>query len=383
MSHDQIPFNRPTETGLELDYMTKALRGGHTASSGPFTKRASDLLKDEIPGVKDVLLTTSCTDALEMTALMLDIGPGDTVIVPSFTFVTSALAFARQGARIRFCDIDDQRLGLDPTKLGALMDETVKAVVVVHYAGIPCLIDEIVDVVAPYNCAIVEDNAHGLFGAHKGRPLGTFGTFATLSFHETKNFICGEGGALLLNEQDQLDRAHTILDKGTNRRQFLLGQVDKYSWSDTGSSFGMSDLLAAFLLAQLECKDDVLHSREQVAQWYFERLSPIADDLTIDLPFIPVDCQPAFHMFYVKLDGLETRNAVLGKMAADGIKSTFHYIPLDTSPAGQQFGDMGMGDCPVTASTSDRLLRLPYFTNMTENEVERSVASFVAAAKST
>ena len=263
---DSIPFNRPSLEGREAEYMRQAVEGGHTSAAGPFSAAAAGLLCDEL-GCADILLTTSCTAALEMAAMLLDIEPGDTVVVPSFGFVTTALAFVRQGARILFCDIERERLGLDPTHLDELMDETVRAVVPIHYAGVPCDLDPIRDVVSRWPRAeLVEDNAHGLFGRHAGRPLGSFGRFAALSFHETKNFICGEGGAIVLNDQSDVARAHTVFHKGTNRREFMLGEVDKYSWQDVGSSFGLSDVLAAFLYGQLEQHDSIRARRRTVVR---------------------------------------------------------------------------------------------------------------------
>ena len=249
---ERIRFNLPTVAGRELEYMADAVAVGHLSSDGPFTTKVVDLLRDS-HAAADVVLTTSCTAALEMSAMLLDLRPGDTVIVPSFTFVSTALAFAREGARIVFADIERDTLGVDPDHVAELMDESVRAVVAVHYAGIGCQVDRLRGVLRQHTGVdLIEDNAHGLFGALGDRPLGSFGRFSTLSFHETKNFICGEGGALVLNDGRDVDRAHVVLDKGTNRRAFMLGQVDKYSWVDIGSSFGLSELLAAYLLGQLE-----------------------------------------------------------------------------------------------------------------------------------
>ncbi|MGB7880153.1 MAG: aminotransferase class I/II-fold pyridoxal phosphate-dependent enzyme, partial [Ilumatobacteraceae bacterium] len=251
---EPIPFNRPCLVGNELEYMAEAVASGHSASGGPFTRRAADILQ-HVHDADDVLLTTSCTDALEMTAMLVGIRPGDVVVVPSFTFTSTALAFAREGARLRFCDIEPGTLGLDPDHLETLLDDRVRAVVVVHYAGVPCDVDRIAPLCDARGIALIEDNAHGLFATHRGQPLGTFGRMSTLSFHETKNFICGEGGALVLNTPDDVEAAHVLLDKGTNRKAFFDGAVDKYTWQGLGSSFGLSDILAAFLTAQLEEAD--------------------------------------------------------------------------------------------------------------------------------
>ncbi len=256
-----IPFNRPGIEGREIEHIREAVQRGHTSADGPFTARVSQILAAET-GASDVLLTTSCTAALEMSAMLLEVGPGDTVVVPSFGFVTTALAFVRQGARIAFCDIERETLGLDPAHLERLMDETVRAVVPIHYSGIGCDLAGIEAVLENWPRAqLVEDNAHGLFGRYRDRPLGSFGRFATLSFHETKNFICGEGGALLLNRAEDAERAHVLYHKGTNRTAFLHGLVDKYSWQDTGSSFGLSDVLAAYLYGQLEERTSILARR--------------------------------------------------------------------------------------------------------------------------
>jgi dTDP-4-amino-4,6-dideoxygalactose transaminase len=376
--HVGIPFNRPSLEGRETEYMRLAVEEGHTSAAGPFSSRASELLRDEL-GVADVLLTTSCTAALEMSAMLLDIGPGDTVVVPSFGFVTTALAFVRQGARIRFCDIEDQRLGLDPEHLDRLMDETVRAVVPIHYAGVPCDLEGVSAVLSGWPRAVlVEDNAHGLFGRHRRRPLGSFGRFATLSFHETKNFICGEGGALLLNDPADVSRAHTVYHKGTNRREFMLGEVDKYSWQDVGSSFGLSDVLAAFLFGQLEARESIQSRRRRSFEHYRELLEPVSDRFGLRLPVVPEDCEPAHHMFYVLLPDRDMRNQVLAQVQGAGVHATFHYVPLHSSPGGQRFS-AGSTDCPVTDDVSGRLLRLPFYTSLSEHERTRAVDVLVSA----
>jgi dTDP-4-amino-4,6-dideoxygalactose transaminase len=378
-AHVTIRFNRPGLEGSELEYIEAAVTGGHTSSSGPFSQRASELLRDKM-GVEDVLLTTSCTDALEMTSLLLDLGPGDTVIVPSFTFTSTALAYARQGVNVRFADIEPETLGIDPAHVADLLDESVKAVVGVHYAGIACDVDGLADVLRDRpDVTLVEDNAHGLFGRHRGQQLGTFGRFSTLSFHETKNFFCGEGGALVLNDAADIDRAHVLYDKGTNRRAFLLGEVDKYSWQDTGSSFGLSDILAAFLLAQLERSDDILERRAAVSRRYRELLEPHADRLGVRLPVEPPDDDSANHMFYVLMPDRTRRDAMLTGLRNRGVHATFHYVPLHSSTAGRTFSDLDT-ECPVTDDVSGRLLRLPYYTALDEVDQCRVVEAFVAVA---
>src|SRR5262245_5965443 len=266
--HDTIPFNRAAIEGRELEYIKAALENGHTSAGGAFSRRATEHLIEAF-GAEEVLLTTSCTSALELSALMLDLAPGDTVIVPSFTFTTTALAFARQGANIKFCDIEPTTLGLDADHLATLIDDTVRAVVPVHYAGVACDIDGLRKALAHRpDIAVIEDNAHGLFGRWHDQPLGTLGRFATQSFHDTENIVCGEGGALIVNEARDVDRVRVLYDKGTNRRAFFLGQVDKYSWKDTGSSFGLSDALAAYLCAQLEQRDLIQGKRREVFERY-------------------------------------------------------------------------------------------------------------------
>jgi dTDP-4-amino-4,6-dideoxygalactose transaminase len=377
---DPIRFNVPSIEGNELAYLEESLRDGHTSSSGPFSKRAAAILQEE-SGAEEVLLTTSCTAALELAALLLDLQPGETVVVPSFTFSTSALAFASRGARLVFCDIDRSTLGLDPRHLAELLDDSVRAVVVVHYGGVACDLDGIRDVLVDRpDVVLIEDNAHGLFGRWRGRPLGSFGGLASLSFHETKNFTCGEGGALLVNDLGMVDRARILYDKGTNRRAFFLGQVDKYSWIDTGSSFGLADILAAQLTAQLECREKIQAKRRHVYESYVAALAPGADDLGVTLPFVPDGCDPAYHLFHVLLPDRSTRDQVMEQMRREGINPTFHYVPLHSSVGGRRFAARET-DCPVTTDVSDRLLRMPFFNSLTDAQIERVSESFVRATK--
>lgn len=377
-SPPQIPFNKAAIEGHELEYVQSSIESGHASSGGPFSARAAAVLAD-YTGAKEVLLTTSCTSALELSAMMLDLRPGDTVIVPSFTFTTSALAFARQGAKLLFCDIEPRTLGLDPKHLAGLLDETVRAVVPVHYAGVACDLAGIRAALEGWpNIAVIEDNAHGLFGTWRDAPLGSLGRFAAQSFHETKNFVCGEGGALLINESRDIDRARVLYDKGTNRRAFLLGQVDKYSWKDTGSSFGLSDTLAAYLLAQLEQRQVIQNKRRRVYERYEASLAPHAEEFGFHLADVPPDCGPAYHMFYVLLADRDKRNAVLDHMRRAGVQPTFHYVPLHSSDAGKTFAARPT-DCPVSEDISGRLLRLPFYNNLTSAEIERVVMLFLEA----
>lgn len=380
MSDADIPFNVASVEGDELAYMAESLRSGHTHSGGPFTERVARILREE-SGAADVLLTTSCTAALELSALMLDLEPGDSVVVPSFTFTTTALAFARSGARLLFCDIEPRTLGLDPDHLAELLDDSVRAVVPVHYAGVACDMAGIRRVLADRpDVAVIEDNAHGLFGRWRGQPLGSLGRFATQSFHDTKNFVCGEGGALLVNDPADVDRARVLYDKGTNRRAFLLGQVDKYTWKDTGSSFGLADTLAGYLLAQLERRGSVQGRRRALWERYHAAVAPEAERLGLTLPVVPEDREQAYHMFYVLLPDNPTRNAVLSGLREQGIQATFHYVSLHTSDAGRRFAARET-HCPVTVDVSGRLLRLPFFHSISAEDADRVVATFLATVE--
>lgn len=367
----EIDFNRPTIVGKELYYISQAIHNGYSAGDAAFTKKCHAFLEEAL-GVPKVLLTTSCTDALEMTALLLDIQPGDEVIVPSFTFVSTANAFALHGARPVFIDIRPDTLTLDERQLERLITPRTKAVVPVHYAGVGCEMEAIGEIAAQYNIAVVEDNAHGLFGKYQGRYLGTFGAFATQSFHETKNFICGEGGALLINDPQYIERAEIIREKGTNRSRFFRGQVDKYTWVDIGSSFLPSDILAAFLYAQLEARDEIQAKRRQIWEYYNAHLQDWAQDNEVELPTIPSHCDQSYHMFYLLLPSLEHRQALIDHLKERAILSVFHYLPLHLSDMGRKYGGKE-GDCPVTENVSDRLLRLPFYNDLTEADQARVV----------
>lgn len=370
-----IRFNQTTLEGRELEYIRQAITQGHTSASGPFSKEVEGLLA-EAHAASDVLLTTSCTDALELSALLLDVGPGDKVIVPSFTFVSTALAFARQGAEIVFADIEPATMALDPDSVAELLDPAVRAVVTVHYAGIGGDIDGLLSVI-PEGVSLVEDNAHGLFGSVDTRLLGTYGRFSTLSFHETKNFVCGEGGALVLNDPADIERAHVLYDKGTNRRAFFLGQVDKYSWQDTGSSFGMSDVSAAYLLAQLEQKESILAKRRGVFERYVEGLSDAAERLDYTLPQVPPSRVPGYHMFYLLCASRARRDALIAGLAERAVMATFHYVPLHSAPGAKRFSNREY-ECPVTDDVSDRLVRLPFHNALTATDQTRVIESVLA-----
>ncbi len=358
----EIPFNRPTIVGKELYYISQAIHNGYSAGDAAFTKKCHELLEQALD-VPKVLLTTSCTHALEMAAILLDIQPGDEVIVPSFTFASTPNAFVLRGAKPVFVDVRPDTLNMDETKLEQLITQRTRAIVPVHYAGVGCEMDAIAAIAARYNIAIVEDNAHGLFGKYKGRYLGTFGSFASQSFHETKNFICGEGGALIVNDQRYIERAEIIREKGTNRSRFFRGQADKYTWVDIGSSYLPSDILAAFLYAQLEAREEIQAKRRRIWEYYLEHLQDWALDGGAQLPTIPLHCEQPYHLFYMLLPSLKQRQALIGHLKAQGILSVFHYLPLHLSDMGLRFGGKE-GDCPVTEEVSDRLLRLPFYNDL-------------------
>ncbi len=369
----RIPFNRASLVGEELRYITEALEAGHISGDGRFTNKCHELLEKEL-GVAKVLLTTSCTHALEMAALLLDIQAGDEVIVPSFTFVSTVNAFVLRGARPRFCDSRPDTLNLDELKIESLITARTRAIVPVHYAGVGCEMDSILAIAKRFGIAVVEDNAHGLFGKFKGQYLGTFGSLATQSFHETKNFSCGEGGALLINDASYFERAEILREKGTNRSRFFRGEVDKYSWVDLGSSFLPSDILAAFLYAQLEHRDEIQSRRRHIWEYYNVNLAGWAKQHGARMPIVPEGCEQAYHMFYLLLPSFEARQALIAHLGAREILSVFHYLPLHLSEMGRRWGGEN-SDCPVAANVSDRLIRLPFYNDLTEGDQERVVSA--------
>lgn len=363
--------------GREQEYIAEALAAGHISGDGPFTGRCTDLLEREL-GVKKALLTTSCTHALEIAALLLDLQPGDEVVLPSFTFVSTANAVALRGARPVFVDIRPDTLNLDETRLPAAITSRTRAIVPVHYAGVACEMDAIVDLASRHRLAIVEDNAHGLFAKYKGRLLGTFGCLAAQSFHETKNFTCGEGGALLINDSQFVDRAQVIRAKGTNRAQFLQGIVDKYTWCDLGSSYPPSDLLAAFLFGQLERREFVQAARRRVFERYATELADWAAEAGVRLPTIPAWCEQRYHMFYLVTSTPDQRDRLLAHLRDRDIMAVFHYIPLHSSPMGLRWG-YKEGDLPVTERVSRCLVRLPFYTTLSEEDQGRVIESVRSA----
>ncbi len=366
-----IPFNCIGRIGTELRYIQEAFDRMHICGDGVFTKKCSAILEQTL-GIPRALLTTSCTHALEMAALLLDIKPGDEVIVPSFTFVSTLNAFVLRGAKPVFIDIRPDTLNMDEQLLESLITPATRAIIPVHYAGVACEMDAILAVARRHGIAVVEDNAHGLFGRYRGQFLGTFGCLATQSFHETKNFSCGEGGALLINDLQYLERAEILREKGTNRGRFFRGEVDKYTWVDLGSSYLPSDILAAVLYAQLEIKDVIQEQRRTIWERYWGTLKEWAAEQDVRLPVIPPHCEQTYHMFYLLLPDLETRQALIRHFREQNILSVFHYVPLHLSGMGRQFGGQD-GDCPVTERVADRLLRLPLYSGLREADQERIV----------
>jgi dTDP-4-amino-4,6-dideoxygalactose transaminase len=370
---NRIAFNKPSLTGDELISIAEALDTNQLGGGGHFSQKCQRLLEEQLQ-VPKVLLTTSCTDALEMCAHLLEVGPGDEIIVPSFTFVSTASAFALRGARPVFVDVRADTLNLDENELEARITPNTRAIVVVHYAGVGCEMDPIMQIAARHKVPLIEDNAHGLFGRYKGKWLGSFGQLATQSFHESKNVTCGEGGALVLNAPEYFERADLIREMGTNRSQMLRGLVDQYTWVDLGSSHLPSDLLAAFLHAQLQVRQRVQAKRKQIWDRYHAELRDWAQANDVQLPGVPPHCEPAYHLFYLVLPSREARQALIAHLNAQGIASAFHYLPLHLSPMGMKFGGRP-GDLPVTESISERLLRLPFFTSLSQQEQSRVLAA--------
>lgn len=372
----EIPFNRPAIVGRELEHIRQAVEGGHISGDGAFARLCAAFLRERC-GAGTVMLTPSCTAALEMTAMLLDLQAGDEVVMPSFTFVSTANAYALRGAVPVFADIRPDTLNLDETRLEEAITPRTKAVVVVHYGGVGCEMDAITAVARRHGIAVVEDNAHGLGGCYRGRPLGSQSAMAALSFHETKNLTCGEGGALLLNEPGLVERAEIIRDKGTNRRKFMSGLVDKYTWVGLGSSYVMSDVLAAYLWGQLECMDRIMERRENLWRRYAEALRPWAAAVGASLPQVPAHCRSAHHLFHILLAEAEHRQRFLAHMKSHGCLAVFHYQPLHLSPMARVEGQRPM-DLAVTERVAACLVRLPFYTGMTEIEQDRVIEAVEA-----
>ncbi len=371
MNEYDIPFNKPSLTGDELKYLSQAIEKYHISGDGIFTNKCHQWLEKHF-NIPKALLTTSCTHALEMTAYLLNVKPGDEVIIPSFTFVSTVNAYVNRGATPIFIDIRPDTLNLDEELLDRLISPRTKAILPVHYAGVGCEMDAILEIAEEHHIPVVEDNAHGLFGKYKGKYLGTFGCLATQSFHETKNITCGEGGALLINDPHFIERAEILREKGTNRSRFFRGQVDKYTWVDIGSSYLPSDMLAAFLYAQLESYETIQLKRQKIWEYYHANLKDWAEGNGVRLPYVPNYCQQPYHMYYILLPSLEIRQGLIEHLKAARILSVFHYLPLHLSDMGRKFGGK-IGDCPVTENLSDRLLRLPFYNTLTIDEQERVI----------
>lgn len=377
MTDDHIPFNKPFVVGRELHYMALSISFGSIAADGHFTKACSEFIHDRFQ-VGRALMVPSCTAALEMAAILCDFSPGDEVIVPSYTFVSTVSSFVREGMKPVFVDIRSDTLNMDESVIEAAITPRTKAIVPVHYAGVACEMDTIMEIAARYNLIVIEDAAQGMNAYYKGRALGSLGQFGTYSFHETKNYVCGEGGALCINDERFVERAEIIRDKGTNRQKFFRGDVDKYTWVDIGSSYVLSELSCAFLYAQFEELSSINRRRKKVFEAYRTGLAKLAKRGTLRLPIIPEHCQGNYHMFYILLADQKTRDALLAHLREHHIHSVFHYIPLHTSPVGRKFGCRA-GSLPVTEEYSGRLLRLPFFCELQEAEQDRvieAVSSF-------
>ena len=369
----RVPFNRATLTGAELEHISEAVRRMHLSGDGHFTRLCSEFFEREL-SVPKALLTTSCTHALEMCALLLDLAPGDEVIVPSFAFVSTVNAFVLRGAAPVFADVRVDTLNLDERLLNDRITPRTKAIVLVHYAGVACELDAIMAIAARHDIPVIEDNAHGLFGRYRGRPLGSFGPLATLSFHETKNLTCGEGGALLINDRRFVERAEILRAKGTNRARFHRGQVDKYTWVDVGSSYLPSEISAAFLFAQLERWQSIQRHRRQLWDRYADELAEWASSRDVRLPIVPEHCEHPSHLFYLLMSDLGERQRLIAHLADHGVNAVFHYQPLHLSEMGLARGGVP-GGCPVTESICDRLVRLPLYHGLSEQDQSHVIAA--------
>jgi dTDP-4-amino-4,6-dideoxygalactose transaminase len=379
--HLRIPFNRPLIAGKELYYIAQSIASGKIAGDGQFTERCARLLESEFD-IGRVLMTPSCTAALEMAAILCDFQIGDEVILPSYTFVSTANAFVRLGAKPIFVDIRRDTLNIDEELIEAAITPRTKAIVPVHYAGVSCEMDRIMEIAGKHNLFVVEDAAQGVNATYEGRPLGSIGHLGTYSFNETKNYTCGEGGALCINAPELVERAEIVREKGTNRSRFIRGMVDKYTWVDVGSSYLPSELCSAFLCAQLEMLDAISLRRQTLYGNYLRLLKPLETMGLLCRPKVPDGCESNFHMFYVLLQDVHTRDALMASMKQDGIGAVFHYVPLHLSPMGEKFG-YAPGDLPVTENLAGRLLRLPFYCDLSQEdqlEIVAHVTRFVTGA---
>lgn len=366
-----IDFNVPPFTGKELDYMKEAINNHKICGDGPFTKKCDEWLEKRFNAQK-VLLTTSGSTALDMAAILCDIKPGDEVILPSFTFSSTANAFVLVGATLVFVDIRPDTMNIDETKIEAAITDRTKVICPVHYAGVACEMDTIMDIAKRYNLMVVEDAAQGVMSTYKGKALGTIGDFGCFSFHETKNYSMGEGGAILINNTQYIDKAEILREKGTNRTQFFRGQVAKYNWVDFGDSYLQSDLNAAYLWAQLEMADKINENRLDTWNTYYKEFKPLQEKGIIELPYIPEGCVHNAHMFYIKCKNLDTRQNFIKFMKENDILCVFHYVPLHSAPAGEKFGRFNGIDVHTTAD-SDRLVRLPMYYNIDKNDLQKII----------
>ncbi len=376
----KVPFNRPYLTGHELEYVSQAIQNGDLSGDGPFSQRCSQLLEERFQ-ISKVLLTPSCTAALEISMLLLDLAEGDEVILPSFTFVSSANAIVLAGGKPVFVDVDPLTLNLDPTQVQQAITERTKAIMPVHYAGVGCEMGTLMELADAHQLIVVEDAAQALNASCNNQALGTIGNFGAFSFHQTKNYSCGEGGALCINDESLIERAEIIREKGTNRSQFLKGHVDKYTWVDRGSSYLPSELSAAFLFGQLGAIDVITELRQQCFQRYLDQLQPLADQGRLQLPTIPEYCQSNYHLFHILLPTQDIRDALLKHLNSRGIHAVFHYVPLHSSPAGIRLSGESV-HLPVTDSISARLLRLPIYPDLElelQYQVVTEISSFLNA----
>ena len=366
-----IDFNRPAFVGSELEYIQDAIHRGMLCGDGIYTKKCSQWMEKEFD-VSRVMLTTSCTHALEMAAFLCDIQPGDEVIMPSYTFVSTADAFVLRGAKIVFVDIRPDTMNLDEKLIEQAITPKTKVIVPVHYAGVACEMDTIMDIAHRHGLKVVEDADQGVDACYKGKALGTIGDFGCYSFHETKNFTMGEGGALLFQKEEYLEKAEILREKGTDRSKFFRGQVDKYRWMDYGSSYLPSELNAAYLYAQLEAKDKIQKKRMEIYEYYHRNLADLAAEGKVEQPYVPQECEHNAHMYYLKVKDMKVRTRLLAYLRENGICSVFHYVPLHSAPAGQKFGRFA-GEDVYTTKESERLLRLPMFYNLDMEDVKRIV----------
>ena len=363
-----IRFNVPPFTGKEMDYIKQAVENQKICGDGEFTKKCNEWIENKT-GTAKALLTTSCTHATEMAAILSNIKPGDEVIMPSYTFVSTADAFVLRGAKAVFVDVRPDTMNIDENLIEDAITEKTRAIVPVHYAGVSCEMDKIMEIAKNHNLMVIEDAAQGIMSEYKGKALGTFGDYGCFSFHETKNFSMGEGGALLIRDAENIEHAEIVREKGTNRAKFFRGQIDKYTWVDAGSSYLPSELNAAYLYAQLELANEITEDRMRTWNMYFDAFEELENKERIERPFVPTDCKHNAHMFYLKCKDLEERSALIKFLGDNGILAVFHYIPLHGAPAGKQFGRFN-GEDVYTTKESERLVRLPLYYGLKEEETE-------------